>query len=24
VLGCKDGSLRTAAKRAGVRLWGLK
>jgi predicted nucleic acid-binding protein len=24
VLGCKDGSLRTAPKRAGVRLWGLK
>ena len=22
VLGCKDGSLRTAARRAGVRLWG--
>jgi predicted nucleic acid-binding protein len=20
-LGCKDGPLRTAAKRAGVRLW---
>jgi predicted nucleic acid-binding protein len=21
VLGCKDGPLRTAARRAGVRLW---